>query len=49
MKMTKTRADSLNMNSLTLCMMPVTPPIQVDGTLFLFKSNLKKTSKVLFL
>lgn len=41
MKMTKTGVDSLNMDCLTSCMTHVKAPIQVDGTLFIFKSHLK--------
>lgn len=48
MKMTKTEADSLNMNSLTSCMTHVTAPIQVDSTLFTFKSQKKYPMKYCF-
>lgn len=48
MKMTKTGADSLNMNSLTSCMTHVTAPIQVHGILFIFKSHTKNSIKYCF-
>lgn len=47
MKMRKTGADSLSMNSSRSCMMHVTAPIQVDGTLSL--KGQQTTPKTLFL